>query len=143
MSLGCQPDGSMLVRPLPFSYRGGPVHSEGSYEAVLSQVTDGLSWASGWQESVALPSKSAIFQARVRLGPEPLEELFARVAKPFGAPGMRGAWLAGRRLVAIDGSCLDVADTPVNGAYFGRALRSSLSQPGACLLYTSPSPRDS
>ena len=31
-----------------------------------------------------------------------------------------GAWLAGRRLVAIDGTCLDVADTPANDAYFGR-----------------------
>jgi Transposase DDE domain len=28
--------------------------------------------------------------------------------------------LAGRRLVAIDGSCLDVADTAENGAFFGR-----------------------
>jgi len=111
---------SLPARVMAYFAIGMGLHSEGSYEAVLSQVTDGLSWASGWQESVALPSKSAIFQARVRLGPEPLEELFARVAKPFGAPGMRGAWLAGRRLVAIDGSCLDVADTPVNAAFFGR-----------------------
>ncbi len=31
-----------------------------------------------------------------------------------------GAWLAGRRLVAIDGTCLDVADTPDNDEFFGR-----------------------
>jgi hypothetical protein len=32
-----------------------------------------------------------------------------------------GAWLAGRRLVAVDGTCLDVADTEANEAFFGRA----------------------
>ena len=96
------------------------LYSEGSYEDVLSQLTDGLSWASGWQESYPPPPKSAIFQARARLGPKPLAALFARVAKPIGTPGMSGVWLAGRRLVAIDGSCPDVADTPVNAAFFGR-----------------------
>lgn len=33
---------------------------------------------------------------------------------------MPGCWLAGRRLVAIDGMCLDVADTTENDAWFGR-----------------------
>ncbi len=33
---------------------------------------------------------------------------------------MPGVWLAGRRLVALDGTCLDVADTAVNAEYFGR-----------------------
>ena len=33
---------------------------------------------------------------------------------------MPGVWLAGRRLVAVDGCCLDVADTPVNEEFFGR-----------------------
>jgi hypothetical protein len=64
--------------------------------------------------------KSAIFQARVRLGPAPLAALFARVAAPLAQASMSGAWLAGRRLVAIDGTCLDVADTPANEGHFGR-----------------------
>jgi len=29
-------------------------------------------------------------------------------------------WLGGRRLIAIDGTSLDVADTPENSAFFGR-----------------------
>jgi hypothetical protein len=33
---------------------------------------------------------------------------------------MPGVWLAGRRLVAIDGSCLDIADTAPNAAFYGR-----------------------
>ena len=31
-----------------------------------------------------------------------------------------GSWLAGRRLVAIDGTCVDVPDTPANADFFGR-----------------------
>ena len=99
---------------------GMGLFSERSYEDVLSQLTDGLSWASGWEESFTPASKSAIFQARARLGPKPLEALFARIAKPIGTPGMAGAWLAGRRLVAIEGSCLCIADTPVNAEFVGR-----------------------
>lgn len=67
-----------------------------------------------------MPSKSAIFQARARLGSEPLEALFGRVARPLAGPDTPGSWLAGRRLVAIDGTCLDVADTAENDEWFGR-----------------------
>ena len=94
--------------------------SDGSYEEVMSQITDGLSWVSGWQESATPSSKSAIFQARARLGPEPLEALFAKVAKPFGTARSAGTWLGGKRLVAVDGTCLDLQDTPLNVAFFGR-----------------------
>jgi hypothetical protein len=83
-------------------------------------LTDGLSWASGWQEAYSPPSKSAIFQARARLGSEPLAALFERVARPIGGAQTPGVWLAGRRLVAVDGMCLDVADTTANDEYFGR-----------------------
>jgi hypothetical protein len=99
---------------------GMALYSEGSYEDVLAQLTDGLSWASQWQETYRPPSKSAIFQARARLGSEPLAALFERVARPIGAEQSPGVWLAGRRLVAVDGTCLDVADTPANTAHFAR-----------------------
>jgi len=46
--------------------------------------------------------------------------LFERVARPIGAAQMPGVWLAGRRLVAVDGTCIDVADTSANAEYFGR-----------------------
>jgi hypothetical protein len=82
-------------------------------------LTDGLGWAAD-AELVKLPSKSGIFQARVRLGFEPVEALFRRVARPLAEPMSPGCWLAGRRLVAIDGLCLDVADTTENDAWFGR-----------------------
>jgi hypothetical protein len=62
------------------------LYAEGSYEDVLAELTDGLAWASGWRESYRLPGKSAIFQARERLGSAPLADLFARVARPLGGP---------------------------------------------------------
>ena len=96
------------------------LYADGSYEDVLAQLTDGLSWSSRWSESWSPPSKSAIFQARARLGAEPLAALFSRVAHLLATEGTPGAFLAGRRLVAIDGTCFDVADTLENDAHFGR-----------------------
>ena len=111
---------ALPARVMAYFAIGMGLYGEGSYEDVLSQLTDGLSWASGWREQYRLPGKSAIFQARERLGSTPLQELFARVAVPLGGPDTPGVWLAGRRMVAIDGTCLDVADTPVNDEFFGR-----------------------
>jgi len=111
---------ALPARVMAYFAIGMGLYSDGSYEDVLSQLTDGLAWASGWRERYQLPSKSAIFQARERLGSAPLAALFARVAAPVGGADMPGTWLAGRRLVAIDGTCLDVADTPVNDEFFGR-----------------------
>ncbi|MHB8448902.1 MAG: IS4 family transposase [Mycobacteriales bacterium] len=111
---------SLPARVMAYFSIGMALYSEGSYEDVLAQLTDGLSWASGWTETYTPPSKSAIFQARARLGAEPLAALFERVAKPIGSAQTPGVWLADRRLVAIDGMCLDVADTTANDEHFGR-----------------------
>jgi len=111
---------SLPARVMAYFAIGMGLYSEGSYEDVLSLLTDGLSWASGWEESWALPSKSAIFQARARLGSQPVQRLFRRVASPIAPEDSPGAWLAGRRLVALDGLCLDVADTAENAEWFGR-----------------------
>ena len=111
---------ALPARVMAYFAIGMGLYSDGSYEDVLSQLTDGLAWASGWREQYQLPGKSAIFQARERLGSAPLAELFARVAAPVGGPDTAGVWLAGRRMVAVDGTCLDVADTPANDTHFGR-----------------------
>lgn len=111
---------SLPARVMAYFSIGMALYSDGSYEDVLAQLTDGLSWASGWTETYSPPSKSAIFQARARLGAEPLMALFKKVARPIGTDDMPGVWLAGRRLIAIDGTCLDVADTTVNAEHFGR-----------------------
>jgi hypothetical protein len=111
---------SLPARVMAYFAVGMALHAEGSYEDVLGLMTDGLAWGEPDAVPVKLPSKSAIFQARARLGAEPIKALFERVARPLAGPDEPGAWLAGRRLVAIDGTCLDVADTPANDEHFGR-----------------------
>src|SRR5450759_2104907 len=69
---------SLPARVMAYFAIGMGLYSEGSYEDVLSQLTDGLSWASGWEDTFTLPSKSAIFQARARLGAKPVATLFTR-----------------------------------------------------------------
>ena len=111
---------SLPARVMAYFAVGMALHAEGSYEDVLGLMTDGLAWAVSDGESVRLPSKSAIFQARDRLGAEPVKALFDRVAAPLATDETPGAWLVGRRLVALDGTCLDVADSDVNDEHFGR-----------------------
>ena len=94
--------------------------SSAGYEEVMRHLVEGLAWESGWRQSWQVPSQPAISQARARLGAEPLERLFSRGCVPLAAEGLPGAFYRGWRLVSLDGSVLDVADTPENDAAFGR-----------------------
>ena len=90
-----------------------------SYEEVMRKLVQGLSWLAIWKREWHVPSSSALAQARERLGSEPLRELFERVAVPCAQRSTAGAWLAGRRLMSLDGVELEVPDTPANAAQFG------------------------
>ena len=94
--------------------------SRSSYEEVVRNLVEGLAWQSGWQRRWQIPSKSAIFQARARLGPAVMEALFARVWVPLATQKTPGAFYGRWRLVSLDGTTLDVADTAENVAAFGR-----------------------
>ncbi len=111
---------SLPARSMAYFAMGMALHSEGSYEDVLALISDGLAWVERGDEPARLASKPAIFHARGRLGSEPMAMLFDRVAVPLASKTTPGCWLAGRRLVAIDGTCLDLADTAVNDEHFGR-----------------------
>jgi len=93
-------------------------HSD-SYEEVMRKLVQGLSFLAVWKREWHVPTPSALAQARERLGSEPLRELFERVAVPCAQLSTAGAWLAGRRLMAIDGVELECADTPANAGRFG------------------------
>src|SRR6266511_115759 len=67
-----------------------------------------------------VPGASALAEARERLGAEPLKVLFAQTARPLATKATRGAWYRGWRLLVVDGTCLDVPDSPANQA-LGRA----------------------
>jgi hypothetical protein len=94
-----------------------------SYEEVMRKLVQGLSWLAIWKKEWHVPSSSALAQARERLGPEPLQELFERVAVPCAQLSTAGAWLGGRRLMAVDGVELECADTPANAERFGYRTR--------------------
>ena len=67
-----------------------------------------------------MPTTGSLARARARLGPEPLQALFERTAGPLATPATPGAWYRDWRLVVVDGTTLDVADTPANTTAFGR-----------------------
>jgi Insertion element 4 transposase N-terminal/Transposase DDE domain len=89
-----------------------------AYEEVMRQMTGCLLSLGSWDQDWKVPSTSAITQARQRLGAGPLKELFHRVAVPVAGLGTTGAWLRGRRLMALDGTSFDVPDTAGNAAAF-------------------------
>jgi hypothetical protein len=90
-----------------------------SCREVLRCLLEGLSPLAG-VERIRRSARSAISMARGRLGPEPLQRLLERCVGPIATPATRGAWYRGLRLVSLDGSSLDVADTPANARAFGR-----------------------
>jgi len=68
-------------------------------------------------------SKGALCQARYRLGARPLVALFKRVCKnkPLAeAESNPEAFLFGLRLMALDGTVIDLPDTPENVRVFGK-----------------------
>jgi Insertion element 4 transposase N-terminal/Transposase DDE domain len=67
------------------------------------------------------PSRSNLCEARQRLGVAPVQRVFDLVAKPLATPQTPGAFYHGLRLMGIDGTVLDVPDTPANEAHFGRS----------------------
>jgi hypothetical protein len=95
--------------------------SSSGYEEVMRSLTEGLAWASDGREEYGLPSQVAISKARTRLGPEPLAELFSQACVPLATPTTPGAFYRQWRLVSMDGTTIDVADTPANAGVFGRA----------------------
>jgi hypothetical protein len=81
------------------------------YVQVWHRVAAGLGGA-----PAAVPAASAMTQARRRLGPGPLRELFFLLRGP--APG--GARWRGLLVVAIDGTIMTVADSAANLAVYSK-----------------------
>jgi Insertion element 4 transposase N-terminal/Transposase DDE domain len=90
-----------------------------STREVLRVLVEGLQWL-GAGQSVKVASKAAISQARTRLGAAPLKQLWEQTAQPLVPAGSAGAFYRGRRLVALDGTTLDVPDTKANASRFGK-----------------------
>jgi hypothetical protein len=100
------------------------------YEEVARLLTCGLD-SQRWKGTWRVPSTAAIGRARLRLGPEPLKALFARVCRPVATGATAGAWYRSWRLVAVDGTTFDLPDTQANDAFFGRPGSSRGQRRGA------------
>ena len=89
--------------------------------AVLKNLIDGLSeaWIRVGRYWKA-PCKSAITQARQRLGPRVMSQLFHQLVRPMATAETIGAFLKGLRIVVIDGTTFDVPDSDINSRVFGR-----------------------
>lgn len=73
---------------------------------------------SGGVAAGPVPSSNALSQARRRVGVAPLRELFIRLRGPRALDAAPGAFVAGLRLVAWDGTQLDVPASAANDAVF-------------------------
>ena len=85
------------------------------YPAVWRKLTSALEGAGAAEVTAA-----ALWQARTRLGPAPLRALFDLLRGSAAAPRTCGSWWRGLLVCAIDGTALDVADTPGHRARLGK-----------------------
>ena len=95
------------------------LYPEAAYEEVFSVVAQGLAWASGAAEPEVV-GKASISRLRLRIGAAPLEELVRLCCVPMANEREHPeAFYAARRLVAIDGTCVELPDEPHNAKAFG------------------------
>jgi hypothetical protein len=84
------------------------------YPAVWRKLTSALGG------TAAKVTAAALWQARTRLGPAPLRALFDLLRGSAAAPRTAGSWWRGLLVCAIDGTTLDVPDTPGHRAQLGK-----------------------
>lgn len=105
-----------------------------SMRSVLKNLVDGVSTA--WVrvgQYWRVPCKSAITEARQRVGPRVMSQLFDQVVHRLATLATPRAFIGGLRVVVVDGTVLDVPDSVANAREFGYpgtrpGSRSSLSQ---------------
>jgi len=95
--------------------------SQVSYGEVLRCLVEGLGWLGDSSvQRIRRSSRSAISMARTRLGAAPLRRMVETAIVPLAGRATKGAWYRGWRLISIDGTTLDLADTVANEEAFGR-----------------------
>ena len=115
---------SQRIRKLPaalmvyWTVAFGLFVSEGARE-VLRRVL--RRQAGGWVDQLEdVATESAISQARTRLGSTAVAMVYDQLVGPLATRATLGAWYRRWRVVTIDATVLDVADTPANVRAFRR-----------------------
>ena len=96
------------------------LYADVSTREVLRCLLEGVRWLGDPTASAEPAGPSGISQARTRVGAEPLEALYRAAVEPVATEGTPGAWYRGWRVMSLDGTTLDVADTAANRHAFGR-----------------------
>jgi hypothetical protein len=124
--------GKLPPRVVAYLVMALALFADEDYEEVAARLAGTFADWDGWEESWdRTPTSGGITQARQRLGPEPLKELFSQVARPVADMVTAGAFLGRWRLMSIDGMEWDVSDTPANAAFFGYPGAGKGKAPGA------------
>jgi hypothetical protein len=96
------------------------LYPECSYEAVFSAVAEGLAWAAR-SPAPAPVARSSISDMRIRIGADPLRDLMRTCCLPLADEQHQAeAFYKGLRLVAIDGTRMELADEQSVAQAFGR-----------------------
>jgi transposase IS4-like protein/DDE family transposase len=105
-----------------------------SIDSVVKDLGLAVAEAKGRRSPTGSPlSSAAVANARVRIGMEPLLELYTLLSEQWVAEcDAQNQW-RGLRLFALDGSSLRIADTPANQEVYGRpgSKRSEAGYPQA------------
>lgn len=92
-----------------------------AYEDVMRLVVEGLRGVLGDEAlGKTAVTKGAISQARTAVGAAPLRDLYAERVVPHGPADMSGVMFHGHRVMALDGSTLDMPDEQPNAEFYGR-----------------------
>jgi len=94
------------------------LYSEASVRENLRIILEPLRRRFG-AKAINVPTGAAITKARRRLGSAPFIRLFDALAKPVATPKIPEAFYNGFRVVAVDGTTVDIQDTEANRARFG------------------------
>jgi hypothetical protein len=99
-----------------------------SLRSVFLHLSAGLRLC-GLLPAAQVPCKNAFFKRRKQLGVRFFRLLMRRVCQPLATGETPGAFAFGYRLVAIDGTLEDVADSPANARFFGRLAEGATASP--------------
>lgn len=103
-----------------------------STREVMRCLTEGARWLGESSGTLEPAGRSGISQARTRLGSAPLEALYRTAVVPVATVETPGAWYRRWRIMSLDGTTLDIADTEENARAFGRPKSSrGVNQTGA------------
>ena len=118
--------------------------SSDSMGTVLKNLVNGLNrqWTKLGQYWKT-PNSSSITAARQKLGCQVMSRLFDSIVKPLATPETPGAFLGGLRVMAVDGTVLDVPDSKANAKVFGypgsrKGTRAAFPKVRVVLLIEAP-----